>query len=55
MKINKIQKKNNKYKIVLEDNTIIETYDEITGEKKYSYKPIEGEYNDWLLGWKKIN
>ena len=33
----------------------IETYDEITGEKKYSYKPIEGEYNDWLLGWKKIN
>ena len=33
----------------------IETYDEITGEKTYSYKPIEGEYNDWLLGWKKIN
>ena len=33
----------------------IETYDEITGEKKYIYEPIEGEYNDWLLGWKKIN
>ena len=33
----------------------IETYDEITGEKKYIYEPIEGEHNDWLLGWKKIN
>ena len=33
----------------------IEIYDEITGEKKYIYEPIEGEYNDWLLGWKKIN
>lgn len=38
MKINKIQKKNNKYKIVLEDNTIIETYDEILIKENILYK-----------------
>lgn len=38
MKINKIQKKNNKYKIVLEDKTVIETYDEIIIKENILYK-----------------
>ena len=38
MKINKIQKKNNKYKIILEDKTVIETYDEIIIKENILYK-----------------
>ena len=38
MKINKIQKKNNKYKIVLEDGNIIETYDEVIIKENILYK-----------------
>lgn len=38
MKISKIQKKNNKYKIILEDNNIIETYDEILIKENILYK-----------------
>ena len=38
MKIMKIQKKNNKYKIILEDNNIIETYDEIIIKENILYK-----------------
>ena len=38
MKINKIQRKNNKYKIRLEDNTIIETYDEVIIKENILYK-----------------
>ena len=38
MKIIKIQKKNNKYKITLENNTIIETYDEIIIKENILYK-----------------
>jgi len=38
MKIMKIQKKNNKYKITLEDNNIIETYDEIIIKENILYK-----------------
>lgn len=38
MKINKIQRKNNKYKIILEDNTIIETYDEVIIKENILYK-----------------
>ena len=38
MKIKKIQKKNNKYKIILEDNNIIETYDEVIIKENILYK-----------------
>ena len=38
MKIMKIQKKNNKYKIILEDNNIIETYDEVIIKENILYK-----------------
>jgi len=38
MKIKKIQKKNNKYKIILEDNNIIETYDEVILKENILYK-----------------
>lgn len=38
MKIMKIQKKNNKYKIILEDNNIIETYDEVIIKENVLYK-----------------
>ena len=38
MKINKIQKKNNKYKILLEDSTVIETYDEVIIKENILYK-----------------
>ena len=38
MKINKIQKKNNKYKILLEDNRVIETYDEVIIKENILYK-----------------
>ena len=38
MKIKKIQKKNNKYKILLEDDTIIETYDEVIIKENILYK-----------------
>ena len=38
MKIMKIQKKNNKYKIILENNNIIETYDEVIIKENILYK-----------------
>lgn len=38
MKIMKIQKKNNKYKIILEDNNIIETFDEVIIKENILYK-----------------
>ena len=38
MKIKKIQKKNNKYKIILENNEMLETYDEILIKENILYK-----------------